>query len=783
MISRTYNIHERYAVALYLRMSDPKQNRRSPDQQADHIKEVMRRCNCPWTIARTYRDDGIKGRYISRRPGLQSLLRDIETGLIEIDLIVVDNLERFGRADEFEPLRQKLKRDSGVLIVAADNNFADPTGITGKAVGMIEQIRSTEEGRIKGLNVIRGKKDTLRLRRWPGGPVPLGYRLKQLIDESGPKPRPYSTLEIDPEAAPIIRNLFQKAIETGWGGTRLAKWMNQDPRVPATLKPCYGSTINYWLTSQIYIGTGRWGDLCTDIINDARVVEPNPHPEEVVVVEGVCEPLVSLEVFNTVQQMISRRSAAFKTSHLDASAAPDGAKLIKPMAGGITLNYALSGLVRCGNCGACCVPRSSGRKSKAGTCYTYFTCPRHTDGACINAAHIREQHLTPTVVSQIRRRLFPSPEQAGSIPEWFPELVHQVQAELDRLRQAEPTQADAMREKIQKIDKQLAGWTMTLGDPNLPATVRQDFVLNYDRAKQEKGHLEAELRSQEAMAEHVRAVLDPAQVLESLKRLDEVLARGNATLANLELARHIDRIDCYHDGSVVLRGTFLGLLKGGVELLGGDREMQQPVPGEPDRAPFARVVPRRLTRRRVPTLSAGQPDGSDDVRALDPRRFAGLADAFIWKEQLQLPKTTSWAEAHAQKVFTLWAADPKSEPLSRLAKHFGVSIPTVREALKKGQAAAGVQVEPRKVTPRGVQDAREIADEAAKLYLQSEPPLTIRQIAEHFKVNQVTVSKALDQWFASRGLERPDGRAARKKRPPLPPVAPGAERPDGPGAP
>ena len=133
--------------------------------------------------------------------------------------------------------------------------------------------------------------------------------------------------------------------------------MNQDPRVPATLKPCYGSTINYWLTSQIYIGIGRWGDLCTDIIDDARVVEPNPHPEEVVVVEGVCEPLVSLDVFNTVQQMISRRSKAFKTSHPDASATPDGSKLIKPMAGGITLSYALSGLVRCGDCGACCVPR------------------------------------------------------------------------------------------------------------------------------------------------------------------------------------------------------------------------------------------------------------------------------------------------------------------------------------------------------------------------------------------------------------------------------------------
>src|SRR3954447_22174464 len=100
-------------------MSDPKQNRRSPDQQFATIDETMARCGYPWVCVATYRDDGISGRYLRKRPGLQKLLRDIEASLIRVDLIVVDTLERLGRAEEIAELRRKLLVDYGVLIVAA----------------------------------------------------------------------------------------------------------------------------------------------------------------------------------------------------------------------------------------------------------------------------------------------------------------------------------------------------------------------------------------------------------------------------------------------------------------------------------------------------------------------------------------------------------------------------------------------------------------------------------------------------------------------------------------
>src|SRR5262245_27098092 len=215
MLERKYDPMLPYRIALYGRMSDRNQNRRSPDQQFATVQETIARCGYPWVSVTTRRDDGISGRYLRKRPGLLGLLCGIETGRLEVDLIAVDTLERLGRADEIAELRRKLVTEYGVLVVAADNQFADPTGVVGKAVGLVENIRSTEDGRIKAHNVVRGKKDAARRKRWPGGPPPFGYRLRRLIDESASPPEVYNVLEFEPREAAALRLAFTRAAETG----------------------------------------------------------------------------------------------------------------------------------------------------------------------------------------------------------------------------------------------------------------------------------------------------------------------------------------------------------------------------------------------------------------------------------------------------------------------------------------------------------------------------------------------------------------------------------------
>src|SRR5262245_5380975 len=126
MLERKYDPTLPFRFACYGRMSGDRQNKRSPDQQFFTIDETLKRCGYPWQCIATYRDDAISGRYLRKRPGLQRMLCDIEVGLIRIDVIAVDTLERFARAEEMAELRRKLFIEFGVLVVAADNNFADP---------------------------------------------------------------------------------------------------------------------------------------------------------------------------------------------------------------------------------------------------------------------------------------------------------------------------------------------------------------------------------------------------------------------------------------------------------------------------------------------------------------------------------------------------------------------------------------------------------------------------------------------------------------------------------
>ena len=365
MIQRQYRLDQPYRVVIYARMSDATtQNPRSPEQQQATVREVMARCNCPWVVVESYVDRGIKGRFLRRRPGLQQMLRDIATGRVKVDLIVVDTFERFGRADEIEELRRRLRVEHGVLVVSADNGFADPTGIVGKAVGMVEQFRATEDGRVKAHQVVRGKKDALRRKRWPGGPPPFGYRLKRCVDEADARSPFYNVLEVDPESGPIVRAIFAKAHATGWGSSRLARFFNADPTIADRVKPFYAATVGMWLKNEVYVGLGVWGRVCTDIVNDARVIERNPYPEEIVRVEGFCEALVPRDVFLAVNKVREARAsvarAAAAAAALDTSAST-GQKLIRPVSPGLSIKHCLAGLVHCGRCNGCMVPRPTGR--------------------------------------------------------------------------------------------------------------------------------------------------------------------------------------------------------------------------------------------------------------------------------------------------------------------------------------------------------------------------------------------------------------------------------------
>jgi hypothetical protein len=240
------------------------------------------------------------------------MLRDIKTGVVKADLILCDTLERFGRVDELPVIRKQLYERYGVLILTADSHFADPTTPSGRALGVVESLRATENGRVKAHNVLRGKRDAAHLGHWPGGLPPFGLALKTFFKNvNGRDEVDYCILVPNPETAWIIQLLFTQAKATGWGQSRLCKWLNDSPEIPEKFKPLQASTVGYWLNNPIYIGELRWAWNSTGIVDDKRVKQRNAE-EDVIRVAGFCEPLVDRETWNDVQLMRRKRREVFE---------------------------------------------------------------------------------------------------------------------------------------------------------------------------------------------------------------------------------------------------------------------------------------------------------------------------------------------------------------------------------------------------------------------------------------------------------------------------------------
>ena len=408
MLRRIFDLSLFYRVVLYLRMSTDQQNDRSPDQQQAEIEKRLKALGYSWNIVKVYRDDAKSGRFIRKRPGYMQMMREIKSGVIKADLILVDTLERFGRVEELSTIRKRLYEEDGVLVLTADSNFEDPNSPAGRALGMVEAMRATEHGRILGHNVLRGKRDAALQKHWPGGPPPFGMMLKSIMKtEKGREVVDYSVLVPNPKTSWIVKLLFEKAAETGWGTTRLARFLGNHPDIPDEFKPFHPETIGYWLDNETYYGELVWEKNATGVVNDTRVVEPNAD-EDMTRVPKFCEAIVSKELWTEVQAMRELRRRRLADARARKAAASE--KQLHAPAPGMTLNYLLSGLLVCSECGARMTASSTAEyTNKAGKKkrYVSYVCPGHVVGHCENSIRIKEEWIREVVVEMLRARLFP----------------------------------------------------------------------------------------------------------------------------------------------------------------------------------------------------------------------------------------------------------------------------------------------------------------------------------------------------------------------------------------
>jgi uncharacterized protein (DUF433 family) len=331
---------------------------------------------------------------------------------------------------------------------------------------------------------------------------------------------------------------------------------------------------------------------------------------------------------------------------------------------------------------------------------------------------------------------------------WLLPLREAFEVEFAAASEAVSRQRPQWEQDRRELEARRGGLLKSLGDPGLDPKVRDLIQTDLSRAVEQIEELDIMLKEADAATLPVDELFELPAAVDRLNRLVETLRAGDATAINLELAGHLDRIDCFVDGSVATRICKLGAFPAALNALLIKYEAVEPqvfaethaTPSDSATVPGP-ATPRSRARRRAKLRT--DPFAADAVEqkdaahfAADPNRFGGLPASWFWEERASVPEKTCWASDNAAEVARMRATGLTMEALAR---HFERTVPTIRKALRlAARTDVAVQSLPKKMPrPRWAIDH---AEEVARLKRQG---MSTADLAAHFNKSDTTIREAL----------------------------------------
>ena len=436
---------EVFKTAIYLRLSLEDNGKKDADslenQQALLELYVAER---PFLeLVEIYTDNGCTGTDF-KRPAFKRMMEDARSG--KINCIVVKDLSRLGRNYvETGDYLERVFPFLGVRFIAVNDNY-DSSNINSsdQLAAYLKNLVNDAYSKDIAIKIAATMKEKRLRGEYMGAYYPYGY----LKDPANPK-----KLIVDPEIAPIVKEIFELRA-TGIGIDSLCRVLNEKGYPsPGRLRyergfkthnnqkgselPWNRHVLKDLLLNVVYIGNlaqGRTGSCLPKGIPFHRKDE-----SEWDVVTGTHEPIISMELWEKVQSVNTKRSNAAKASFGKYASMPK-----RPNPYGSVL--------RCADCGR--VIKYVRSYSQKGTRdYYNYKCPlyiEHGAEAC-SSKNIKAEKLDLAVMETIRkqmdvfiemqsllRRLMP--EDKARIPgETAAQRKHQISEELDRKRKLSTT--------------------------------------------------------------------------------------------------------------------------------------------------------------------------------------------------------------------------------------------------------------------------------------------------------------------------------------------------------
>lgn len=502
-------------AAIYARKSNEQNGAgdetKSVARQVEHARAYAERKG--WTVGDEYVfvDDGVSGAEFEGRPGFVRLMNALRPRP-PFGALVMSEESRLGREMIATAYALKQIVTAGVRVFYyledRERTLDSPTDKVLMAVNGYAAELEREMARQRS-------RDASRQRAQHGfvaGGACFGYRNVRVDG--------HVMREIDPTEADIVRRIFEMARD-GKGARRIAAALNAErapcPRAQQGRPDGWvASSIKAVLARELYAGRQVWGkSRKRDTWGRVRFAK---RPES----EWLCVDVPHLRIVSDeLWEATHERLAASRDVYLRGT----GGQLWGKPASGVESKYLLTGLTRCGCCGAGLViySRSHGRQRAF-----FYGCPRARVDLCENDLDVRMEQADEAALSMIADEVLAPAVIALALDKLF--------AMLDAPTETPAARRTRLAEALAQVDAELANLARAV------AAEPSDTLLAAIRERErEAKRLRADIAAVDA-APAVRAGADAVRA-EALRLVEDwrgLLRRNTATGRQL-LRKVLDR--------------------------------------------------------------------------------------------------------------------------------------------------------------------------------------------------------------------------------------------------
>jgi DNA invertase Pin-like site-specific DNA recombinase len=310
-------------AAEYVRMSTEHQQY-STSNQRDRILDYAARRGLQ--IVRTYADEGKSGLRIDGRQALQALIRDVESGAADFQVILVYDVSRWGRfqdADE-SAYYEYICRRAGIQVAYCAEQFENDGSPVSTIVKGVKRAMAGEYSRELSAKVFGGQCRLIELGFRQGGPAGYGLR-RILVDQGGLMKSElqrgeHKSLQTDrvvlmpgpDNEVRTINLIYRWFIDESLNEYEIAARLNGMHIQTDLGRDWTRATIREVLTNEKYIGNNVYNRVSFKL-KKARVVNP---PDMWIRKERAFEPIVPSETFYTAQGIMRARAQRYSNEDL-----------------------------------------------------------------------------------------------------------------------------------------------------------------------------------------------------------------------------------------------------------------------------------------------------------------------------------------------------------------------------------------------------------------------------------------------------------------------------------